>query len=97
MKTGNQLRDEGTQVIFEHNIFWSIDAYKIICELAETMETFTSDNVWARMDYLPENNSAMGAVFRKAVTHKVIEPTGQFVISSRPSAHSRPVRVWKGI
>jgi hypothetical protein len=97
MKTGNQLRDEGTELVYENNILWSVDAYWVIYDLARKGLEFTSDEVWKRMTYLPDNNSAMGAVFRKAVSDKIIEPTGSFITSSRPSAHSRPIRVWKGI
>lgn len=97
MKTGNQLRDEGTKLVMENNALWSIDAYWVIYELAKTGEPFTSDDVWEKMTYLPDNNSAMGAVFRKALTDKIIEGEGHFVLSRRPSAHSRPVRVWKGV
>lgn len=97
MTTGNQLRDEGVQTVYDNNTIWCIDALWAIKDLAEMGDPFTSDDVWDLMTYLPENNSAMGAVFRKAVTQKIVEPTGSFVISHRASAHSRPIRVWKAV
>lgn len=97
MKTGKQLRDEGTQLVYDNNYDWSTEVYRIISELADKGIPFTSDDVWKLVSGTPKNNSAMGAVFRKAVANKIVEPTEQFILSQRPSAHSRPIRVWKAI
>lgn len=95
MKTGKQLRDEGVQLVSDNNPEWMDEAYSVISELAQLGLPFTSDDVWKKLSTLPKNNSAMGAVFRKAVADKIVEPTQQFILSARPSAHSRPIRVWK--
>jgi hypothetical protein len=97
MKTGNQLRDEGIQLVSNNNPDWIDEAYSVIAELARRKQPFTSDDVWKNVTSLPKNNSAMGAVFRIAVADKIVVPTQQFILSARPSAHSRPIRVWMGI
>ena len=90
------------QVEENANQQWMHFALKVVKALSNQFYGFTSDDVWEWMqDIYPEFTThepkAMGAVMRKASKLKICAPTGQYVQSKRPSAHCRPLRVWKGI
>ncbi len=95
MRTSKILRDEGIKRVEENtDSSWLDEAYAAIQYLADRQSYITADDVWPLLTSRPHNNSAMGAVFRKAGNHGVIEATDRFVQSRRPVAHARPLRVW---
>jgi O6-methylguanine-DNA--protein-cysteine methyltransferase len=44
---------------------------------------------------MPPSPNAVGAVMRSAAVQGLIESTGRYVQSNRPSCHAAVVRVWK--
>lgn len=59
---------------------------------------FTGDDVWAELgdeaDTITEPR-LLGAVLRQARSAGRIEPTAEYVPSTRPSRHAAPIRVWR--
>ena len=82
------------------NDFWKETTLSIIKQLAEDMESFTTDDVWSVLDTLdvstPEPR-ALGALMRRAVSYGYVEPTSTFILSTRPICHRRPIKVWKSL
>jgi hypothetical protein len=80
------------------NEAWCALAMLMIQRIAESKAEFTSDDVWKALSYYPtvqtHQPSAMGAMFRKASSNKLITATDRFVQSARPISHARPIRVW---
>lgn len=64
--------------------------------LAGQRETFTTDDVWARLDgrVATSERRAMGAVMRWATREGLIRASGGYVPSTRAECHGRPVAVW---
>ena len=100
MKTALELKDEALEQVEQNaNAEWAALALQVIKELAATKATITSDDVWKELSNYPDvqthQPSAMGAMFRRAFSLKLICSTGNFVQSKRPSSHARPIRVWE--
>lgn len=74
---------------------WLHLAGEAIREVAATGRPFTTDTIWDRVGKPPEPR-AMGAAIRAAMKAGLIEATGGYEQSSRPEAHARPVKVWRG-
>ncbi len=76
---------------------WMIVAHETVRGLP-TGEAFTTDRVWYHLDRTgistPEPR-ALGAVIRALAAAGVIARTGEYVKTTRPQAHSRPIPVWK--
>lgn len=95
MKSGKTLRDEGIALVaLNTDSSWAEEAFNVVETLANSRLFFTSDDVWDGVSSKPHNNSAMGAVFKRAQKAGVIKPTGGFHESRRAKAHSRMLRVW---
>ena len=100
MKTAIELRDESLEQVEENaNAEWAALVLQVIKELAYSKEKITSDDVWNELKKYPNvqthQPSAMGAMFRRAFSLKLICSTDSFVTSKRPSSHARPIRVWE--
>ena len=100
MKTAIQLRDESIQQVEDNaNKEWTDLVLQIIRQLALDKSTLTSDDVWNTLKNYPQvqthQPSAMGAMFRRALSMELIVASEQFVLSKRPSSHARPIRVWQ--
>lgn len=91
---GQTLRDEGIALVEENtDDAWNDEVDSVIETLANSRDSFTSDDVWANVSFLPHHNSSMGAAFNRAAKSGLIKKVG-WVESRRPSAHARVVRVW---
>ena len=71
-----------------------------IVMLARRRERFTTDDVWKTIEGINPNISpreprAMGAAMTKAHREGIIQPTAEYVQSTRPQNHARPIRVWR--
>lgn len=58
---------------------------------------FTSDRLWWEVKHLPEprNPKAMGGVMRAAKKKGIAVQTGEYIKSTRPACHRRPIPVWR--
>lgn len=77
---------------------WKEETLKIVEQLALERETFTTDDVWemlSELDVSTHEPRAMGAIMTIAKKMRLISPTTHHILSTRPSCHSRPIRVWK--
>lgn len=78
---------------------WAFAARRVVRELAARPLTFTTDDVWARLDGVvedtPRDRRAMGLVIKAAAAEGLIEHTGRWVKSERSECHGRPVAVWR--
>lgn len=77
---------------------WYQAAVSAVLMCADLGEQFTADDVWGRIpdECRTKEPRALGAVMRLLVEQGVIESTGGWRESSRPQAHARPMRVWRG-
>lgn len=81
---------------------WMLAAKASVRHLAQTRPTFTTDDVWDRLDtHYPAEQThdprAMGAVMRYFARKGVAEKTGNYTPSRRPECHARPVMVWRSM
>ena len=76
---------------------WKEHALTVVEQLAMTRATFTTDDVWARLDpaFATHEPRALGAVMRKAAALGLIRATSTYENSTRVECHGRPVRVWE--
>ena len=94
------LKTQAIDAVEENaNELWKLTALSIVEDLANSKQEFTTDDVWKKLDELPDVQTheprALGAVMRRAVRDGLIVSTSTHILSSRPSCHSRPIRVWK--
>ena len=82
----------------EHNTApeWLEIAYAALVAVAEAQDTFTSDDVWARLEGVepPHDPRAMANVLLRAKSAGLIGPTDRMVPSRRRSRHTARVTVW---
>jgi hypothetical protein len=93
------LRDTAlAQVEANANTDWCNLTVALIESIARQQPELTSDDVWKALadfpNYKTHQPSAMGAMFKRASSKKLIAATDRFVQSTRPSSHARPIRVW---
>ena len=93
------LRDEAIARVEAHaHAQWMKAAKRIVWQLAQTREPFTTDIVWSRLEQLGVSTHeprAMGAVMLAAVRAGFIAAQG-YVKTTRPEAHCRPIPVYVG-
>jgi len=92
-------REDGINRAEEHSPSeWRATALKALNHVARMQLTFTSHDVWRRLEELsvekPHEESAMGAVFRQASKAGLIEKTGRYVPSQMVQCH-RDIAEWK--
>lgn len=76
---------------------WKQAAMKIVKELCEGTEEFTSDSLWQRLDqtmHRTHDNRAAGAIILAAARKGWCRKAG-WQPTKRPEAHGRPVQVWQ--
>ncbi len=71
---------------------WMKEARSVVLSI---VGAFTTDDVWSRLLTRPHEPRALGAVLRDLQAEGHIEPTGNYVPSTRPECHARPVRQWR--
>lgn len=81
------------------NAEWVERARGAVTILASQRETFTTDDVWERVDgkAATHERRAMGAVMRWAEREGLIRKAGGYVPSRRPECNGRPVAVWLSV
>ena len=100
-ETGRELRDQAVEAVGNAaDSRWMKCALVTIVMLARRRERFTTDDVWKTIEGINPNISpreprAMGAAMTKAHRDGIIEPTAEYVQSTRPQNHARPIRVWR--
>lgn len=92
---GERLRDTGITRVLEADsqAQWRGDAYHWLALLAEGAEVTSTDLIEAVG--MPPSPNAVGAIMRSASVQGLIEPTGRYIRSTRPSCHAAVVRVWR--
>lgn len=80
---------------------WKRNAKHAIYDLAQTRETFTTDDVWVllhkRGEETPHEPRALGALMNAAAKKNLIVSSGDWVESNRHECHRRPIRVWRSL
>jgi alkylated DNA nucleotide flippase Atl1 len=93
LELGTQLRDTGIARVLTAQDFWRQAAYFWIARQPQGRELSSLDLI--ESVGMPSSPNAVGAVMRSASTLGLIEPTGRYIQSTRPSRHAAIVRVWK--
>jgi hypothetical protein len=90
-------RDFAMEVVAESRNEWLLRFKDAICSVADTMTTFTSDDVLEAHPELEEceEKRVIGAAFR-SLAGDVITAEG-YRNSTRRKSHARPKRVWRKI
>jgi hypothetical protein len=70
-------------------------AYQVIVGVAAAKELFTSDDIWAALEYAPHESRMIGNALSRARSAGVIAPTSKHRRSQQAENHGRPVRVWR--
>lgn len=79
---------------------WKTYAYDVVRYLCDTQRTFSTDDVWDILDdadVTTHEPRALGAVVQRAKRDGLCRPTGNYVQSTRPECHARPVAVWESL
>jgi hypothetical protein len=96
---GERRRDASlAQVADNARAEWLERAFDAVQRCAESLSTFTTDDVWkalAACDVSTHERRAMGAVIRRAAEASMIEPTDDYRATERAEAHRGPKRVWR--
>jgi hypothetical protein len=90
-------RDQGRRAV-ELNTHpgWKAHAERVVAELATSGVEFTAETVRERTGHpLASHHNAFGAVLAAAARAGTIVPAG-FATATRPEAHGRILRVWRG-
>lgn len=78
---------------------WLREARDALTQLIRAGRPFTTDDVWAVLDArgvpAPREPRAMGAVTRAAAREERMVKTREYVNSTRPGCHARPIPVWR--
>lgn len=78
-------------------VSWKAEAMIALDHVSRMQLTFTSHDVWRRLDEMdvdkPHEESAMGAIFRRAARAGLIAKTGRYVPSQMAQCH-RDVAEW---
>lgn len=82
--------------------YWWDAALDAVRHVAQSHQSFTTDEVWQylnvhRKDVATHEPRALGAVMKAASTYGWVVGTQEYSRSKRPSAHSRPVLVWRSL
>lgn len=83
----------------EERAAWLRAAHEAVQVVSKTLPQFTSDDIHQYIrKHAPEarihDARSLGTILREAYREGLIIPTGEFQMSSRPSAHRNPKRVW---
>lgn len=79
---------------------WKTKAYEAGKRLARDNKFIISEEIWDALSVegvTTHEPRAMGPIMRRLQADKIIEPTGDFVISPSPLGHGRPSRVWASL
>lgn len=99
-ETGRELRDEAVaQVNDNADPAWKYVARKFVRELP-VGTLFTTDRIWwhlNRMRVTTPEPRALGAIMLALAREDLIAKTGEYVNTTRPKAHSRPIPVWRRV
>jgi hypothetical protein len=80
---------------------WKLHCEAAIRWLAKTRPEFTTDDVWElmhqRMNPMPHEPRALGAMMTNAAKAGLIAPTDRYIPSARPVCHRNPKRIWKSL
>jgi hypothetical protein len=80
------------------NADWAEAALAIVLEVAQDNATFTTDDVWERIEaagLTVHNNSALGPVMHKAARKGWMSDTMTVKPSQRGTRHGNRLRIWK--
>lgn len=100
LELGQELRDQGMDLVQGHNAEWSARALDELATLAHARPTLTADTLRDRMALLddqPAHHNAYGAVFATAARMGLLERTGVAVQSTRADAHARRLTLWRSL
>ena len=75
---------------------WQALAYQTVWRLAATMNAFSSDDVWSRIEDLPtpDDPRALGPILTRCAKDGLVHKSDMVVKSQRRVCHGRPVNVW---
>lgn len=98
MTQGDLLAQDGMDRAEDHaDDTWLLAAKRVVWDLIQLGQPFTTDAVWERLDALgvrTHEPRALGAVMRAAASAGYLTNTGSYFKSQRPDCHSRPVPLW---
>lgn len=80
------------------NSEWRIHARLTILRVAATQTEFTSDDIWGELvkaGYETHDRRALGGILLGLTKQGMVHKTGQYVQTSRPEAHARPIPVYR--
>lgn len=94
-----QKKQTGIDVsYFNADPVWKRAAAERMRYLAESCDTFTSDDILIFLEargIVTGNNKAIAAILQAGARAGLIKTTEQFVRCKRPQRHGAPVMVWK--
>lgn len=94
--TPDEARENGVAATVHANPQAMKAALAIIRETALTTESFSANDVRARMKIAQVPGEVVGAAFRQAAKDRVIR-ADSYLPSSDPGTHAHPVRSWRSL
>lgn len=94
-------RERAMRRALEHaNQNWVRIATNVICDLAFSRQSFTTDDVWTVLEtaypsVTTQEPRALGPLMRSAARQGLIRATGGYIPSTRPACNARPIMVWE--
>ena len=79
---------------------WKAEAFLCLCRVARVNRLFTTDDIWDLLDptgATTRDNRAMGPLMNKAAALGLAAKAGGEVPTKRPSAHRRPIPIWRSL
>jgi hypothetical protein len=76
---------------------WKEKAWEVMQHVCKTMASFTSDSLWHELqkeNVHTHEPRAIAAIIMRAAREGLCEPTDNYIKSSRPVCHKRPLRLW---
>ena len=81
----------------EANAAWMRLASDAVRTVAKSKRFLTTDDPWELIEFVPIEGRQWGSVMLACRRAGIIERTEQQLPSRRPSAHRRPVQVWRSL
>lgn len=94
-----RAKQQGIEAAYQHaDSYWKQTAQNALRTCALKYREFTSGDVWdeiSKTGMTTGENRAMGAIMQAGSRSGMIQKTGRYKESARPTQHQQPIAIWR--